>query len=193
MSEKSLRVSILKKDQPHFLQLAIARKKVLNRFRRHLGCFLQRITVNSGRDRGQSNRGQILFNRQRQRIVITVGEQFGFPPPMLSVNWADSMNHVKRWQFASGRNHSFAGWQAFGKTCATNFATFFENRWPSRTMNRAVNSTATEERRICRINDCVDVLFSNIAYHDAHAAVKKLSLAFRVHERINLDDSPATT
>src|SRR5207247_590696 len=144
MFQKYLRVSILKKDQPHFFQLAIARKKTLNRFRRHLGCFLLRITVNTGRDRRKSNRSQILFNRQRQRIVITVAEQLGFPSPMLSVNWADSMNHVKRGQFAASGDDGFSGRQPLRKSCATNLATLLENLRPACSMNRAVNSTATE-------------------------------------------------
>ena len=112
---------------------------------------------------------------------------------MLAVNWANSMNHVKRGQLSARRNHSFARGQSFRETRSSNLATLFENFCSARTMNRPVNAAATEERGICRIDDRIDVLFSDIADDDAHAAVKKFSFAFRVHERISRDDSPATT
>src|ERR1700730_11819842 len=76
--QKYFRVSRLKKHQTHFLQLPVGGQEIFDRSRRHYGRLLQRIVVDARRDRRKRNRGEVLFDRQRQRVVITVGEQLGF-------------------------------------------------------------------------------------------------------------------
>src|SRR5260370_41339557 len=102
---------------------------------------------------------------------------------MLSIDWANSVNHVKGGQFTAGSDDGFPSRQPLRKPSATNLATLFENLRPSSAMNRTVNSPATDQRRVCRINDRVEVLFSDIAHNDAHATIKKIGCALSVDER----------
>src|SRR6266550_1548905 len=95
---------------------------------------------------------------------------------MLTVDWTHRVNHVKRGQLAAGRNNRFAGRKSFRKTSAADLATFFQNLRAAGAMNRPVNSSAAEKGRIRRVNNCLNVLFSDVADYHLDTAVEKASV-----------------
>src|SRR5260370_42279514 len=101
---------------------------------------------------------------------------------MFTVYGSNRMNNVEGRQLARGRHSRFAGWQPVGKPGAANLATCFEDFRSAGAMNRAVNSTAAEQRRIRGVHDRIDILARDVTHDDADTTSEKSWFAFRAQE-----------
>src|SRR5207237_4676093 len=68
--------------------------------------------------------------------------------------------HPWRLQAAGGRDLRVAGGAAAER------ATFLEDRWSAGPVDRAVDATAPEQRRVGRVHDRVGVLLRDVAAHE---------------------------
>src|SRR5437588_12075550 len=80
-----------------------------------------------------------VFNRDAQRVSITICQGFRFAAISARPNRADSVNDEARRQIVTLSKFGFAG------AAPTKLAAFFQQLRAGRAMNRAVDSTAAEQ------------------------------------------------
>ena len=97
---------------------------------------------------------------ESQRILVTRRQQFRLASGMTTVDWANRMNDVSRWKIARGSKHRLARRQPIGILSSPDFAAGLKNRWPAGSMDRAINAAATQQRRICCVDDRSNILAS---------------------------------
>src|SRR5207248_6169788 len=108
----------------------------------NLCCFRNRITIGSATGRGKRNRLDSIIDGELQRVAIAVCENLSFAAGTAAPNRADSVNDETSGQIVSAGDFSFA------LSAAPKDSTLREQFWPSSAMDRAIDSTATEQRRI---------------------------------------------
>src|SRR5258707_3329756 len=99
---------------------------------------------------------------------------------LLSIDGSGRVNDIERREFSPGGDQGLASRQSFRNAFATNLATLCEDLRPARPVNCSVDSASTEQRRIGRVHNCLDILFSDVADNHIDAAAEKRLFGFRV-------------
>lgn len=99
---------------------------------------------------------------------------------MLSVDWPNRVNYMARRKFACSCDYCFPRRQATGMAGAPDFAAGCDDRWTTSAMDRAINSSASHQGRIRRVDDRVDILLRNVADRNKYAPGEKLLFSWKV-------------
>src|SRR5207237_7225776 len=185
MAHKYVRVALREEDEPHFrergalnLQLRradLVQEKRADGLRRDARGFRARIAESAGRDRGESDGLKSVLDCERERVVITSGQQFRLTPAVIAPDGADSVNHMTRGQVARRCDDGLARRQPIRVARAAYFLALGQNLWPARAMDRAVHAAAAEQARIGRVYNRVHLLLCDVAAKDANAPIEKIS------------------
>ena len=130
----------------------------VDRDRRRL---VERVAVDPRRDRGEGDRADAEFVRPRQRLAVARREQLGLAESAAAPHRADRVDHPARGQPEPGR-----GLRLAGPATAQPAAVLDELR-PGRTVDRSVDTSTAEQRRVGGVDDGVDVLAGDVAAHEA--------------------------
>lgn len=79
------------------------------------------------------------------------------------------MNNPPCLESTSVRRNSLAGWQTVGIFLCAELLALGENLWTASAVNRPVNPTAAEQRVVGCIDNCIDVLFGDVALQEGDA------------------------
>ncbi len=148
-------------DEDQLVDLIAVREELPRRLNGNLRCFRNRITIDSTTDRWKRNRLDSVPNRELQRVAVATCENFRFAAAAAPPNRADRVNDETRGQIISASDFSFA-WSA-----TPNGSTFDDKFWSGSAMDRAVDSAATEQRRIRGVHNCIDIELGDVAAGEA--------------------------
>jgi hypothetical protein len=79
------------------------------------------------------------------------------------------MNDPPCLESTSVRRNSLAGRQSVGIFLCAELLALGENLWTASAVNRPVNPTAAEQRVVGCIDNCIDVLFGDVALQEGDA------------------------
>ncbi len=122
---------------------------------------LQGKTVRAGADRRKRKRGDILFTRKREAVVVGVSERLVLMTVSALPDGANGMDNVTSGQVAAAGQDCLAGPQ--GTSLAYDGSAFRKDLQTARAVESAVNTAASAERTVCRIDDRLGILFSEVA------------------------------
>lgn len=110
----------------------------------------------ASRDAGKRNGCEFEMICDFQSRTIGIRQRFGFAACTVFKDGADSMYDKLRLKVKSGRKPSVASgtWSKLSRS--------IHQFGPSRSMNSAINTTATNQLLICGINDCINEKLSNV-------------------------------
>src|SRR5207247_8758306 len=104
----------------------------------------------------------VLFDH-RETTAVTTGQQPVFSARTIAPDRADGVDHEAGGKPIALRNFCLAG-------CATTQRTaFLEQLQSSRTMTRPIHAAAPQHPGVCRIDDGVNLLPRDVAFHDGEA------------------------
>jgi hypothetical protein len=114
-----------------------------------------------------------MLRAKLERSAVTRCQQLGLAPVMSSINRTNGMNHVFRRKVSGRGDHGLAGREPLGILCPANFTASLQNRWPTGAVDGAVNAASTQESRVGRVNDRVNLVAGDVAYGNPHATAEK--------------------
>lgn len=103
---------------------------------------------------------------------------------MTSVDWTYGVNYVASRQFTSGCDYCFPRRQSIGMRGAPDFAAGLDDCRAARTMDRAIDSAASEQSRIRGVNDRIDVLADNVADRNNYSTGEKVLFKWGVQDLV---------
>ena len=111
---------------------------------------IDRKSVNAATDGWEGESPQVIFPCNFETGNIATGEQFPLAAISSIPHWADGVNDV-----AGGETIAFGEFCLAGLAAAEQ-AALVEKIRPSSTMNRAVNSSAAQQRAVGGVDDSID-------------------------------------
>ena len=120
----------------------------------------RRKVIHSGGYCGESHRLQVVRLAQLDNADIARGQRLILTRLPTMPNRPNGMDHMTRRQAITGGDLGAAG------LTAPEPAAFGQKRRPGRPMDRAIDTTTTEQRRICRVDDGVNVQRRDIGDDD---------------------------
>ena len=97
-----------------------------------------------------------------------------------TVDGADCVNHESRGQIPAGGDHGLACWQSLSVIVLANLLTLFEDLLSTCVVNGAIDAAASEQGGVGRVDDCIDVLASDVANNHDNASIEKRLVSHRV-------------
>ena len=130
-----------------------------------------RKAIRAATDRGKRDGPNFVFNRDLQRVAITIREDFRFAATTSHPERADGVDDKTRRQIVSASEFRFAG-------LATAKCLTFRKKLRSRSaMNCTVNSAAAQQGRVGRVDNCVDIEPGDVAVDDVDLRIRNFSSA----------------
>src|SRR6266576_1404129 len=123
---------------------------------RDWGGELNRIAVRTGGDRRERDRQAAELVRELDSTPMARCEQRGLSLAPAAPDRADGVKHVLRGKCAARGGFHVSG------VAASEKAALLEDRRPSRSVDRAVDTAAAEEPRIRGVDDRVDLLLGDV-------------------------------
>lgn len=148
-------------NKDHFVDLVLSRQEISRSIQGDLRRFSNWVAIRAATDRGKRDRPDPVFNRQLQRIPITIRQCLRFAAFPAAPHRSDRVNHKPGRQTIPAGNFRFARMatakcsalrKQFGSGCA---------------MNRAVDSASAEQRGVGRVHNRVDVELGNVTTYYA--------------------------
>jgi hypothetical protein len=78
-----------------------------------------------------------------------------------------------RGKISGSGDHGLAGRQSVRILRPANFTASFQNRWPTGTVDGAIDAASTQERRVGRVYDRVNIVRGDVAYGNQDATAEK--------------------
>ena len=164
-------------NENHLLDLVVRGDKIARRFERNMRGLLSRITGSAATDRRKRYCFDLVFHRKLQRIAVAICQYPRFVMFSAAPDRADSVNHKASGQVITAGDFRLAG---FATGARTAFGKQFRSR---RAVNRSIDTTTTEERRVCRVHDRIDRELCDIAAEDFNSVVGILYECSRCPQR----------
>ena len=117
----------------------ISREKISRGLKSDLGCLWNRVAECAATDCRESNRFDVIFYRELQRIPIAIRQNLRLMVLSSSPNRTNCVNDEARRQMISASNFRFA------RSTPANSAAFSEQFRSSGAMNRAIDSSAAKK------------------------------------------------
>jgi len=99
----------------------------------------------------------------RKRVSIAGSEERSLVFYAATPNGADSVYHVPRFKIEARCNSGLSG------GASAKFAAGLLQGWPCGVMDRAIDAATGKERRVGRVNYCIDVQINDVAKNGADA------------------------
>ena len=163
---------LVPKNENHFVELVLSSEEISRGFYSDPRCFPDRITIRATTDGWESDRLDFILNRKLQRIPITIDQDLTLMVFSSSPNWANRVNYEPGRQTISPSNLRFTGLATADRPA------FCEQVSASGAMNRAIDSSSTEKRRIRRVYNRIDIELGNVAAKDVDLAIGILHQRF---------------
>ncbi len=134
------------------------------------GCplLVQVPTISTSRNRRVGERRQTLPRRQLCTRAKRAGQQARIPLPPMPVR-PHRVNHMSCRKTKPGRDYRLPDGQTPRIIDTPNLSTRFKKLRPSRPMNRAIHTTATEQGGVRGVDDGVDREGRNISVNGPHS------------------------
>src|SRR5207244_2376641 len=149
-----------------FLDLILGCEEFSGGFYSDLCSFLEWVAVDAATDRRKGYRLDFVFHRNLQRIPVAIcqGLRLAMCPAM--PDRSDGVNDESSGQTIAASDFRFTGFTAAKCTA-------FRKQLRSRgAMNRAIDSSAAEKRRVRRVHNRIDLELRDIAADDIDFAIQ---------------------
>ena len=123
-----------------------------------------RIAVDARRDRRERDRAATELHGDLERAAVTRGQERGLARVAALPDRPDGMDHVSRREVAGRRRLRVAG------LAASEEPRLGEDRRPAHAMDRPVDASAAQERRVRGVDDRIDLLLRDVALHELDPA-----------------------
>src|SRR5947207_5293538 len=138
------------RDEEHFVDRIGRRKKLPHLAHRNLAGLGDWIAVNAAADRRKRDRARAMLDRELQAVAITRCEQLRLTVVAAAPDRTDGVDHMLCRQPVPARDLRLAGLASAEETA------FRDELRSRRAMNRAVDTTAAEERTVRGVDDRID-------------------------------------
>jgi hypothetical protein len=128
------------------------------------GGALNRKTIGTRADRWERYGSDIILLCQRQGFPVATGQQLVLIVFPVAPDGSDRVDYVLSGQVIASRDFRIAG------GAAVESSTLVEKLGTGSSVNRAIDSSASEECGIGRIDDCVDLLVCYVPLSDLDSA-----------------------
>src|SRR5262249_2324960 len=122
-----------------------------------------RVAINACADRREGNRAQAVFFHQGKTAPVAAGQEFsliGSPPFPDGAHGMDDM---------AGGKAVAPGALGIPRPATPHGGTFPQHPRPGRLMDRPIDTAATHQGRVGRIDDGINLLLGNIAFHEVES------------------------
>ena len=128
---------------------------------------LERKAVGARADRGKRNTSYLILRRKPEAIAIAVGQELVLTFATAAPAWTDGVHDPLRRQPVPLGELRFAG------RAPAEGAALGEQIGPRSSMDRAIDASAAEERRISGVDDGVDVLACDVALDYVNSVIHR--------------------
>ena len=153
-------------NKDHFIDLILACEEFSSGFYSDLRSFLEWVAVGAATDRRKRYGLDSVFHRDLQRIPVAICQGFGLAMFPATPDRSDGVNDESSGQTMAMRDFRFARFAAAKRTA------FREQFRSSGAMNRAIDSSAAEKRRIRHVHNRIDLDLRDIAADDIDFAIE---------------------
>ena len=152
-------------NKDHFVDLILGCEEFSGGFYSDLRSFLEWVAVGAATDRRKGYRLDSIFDRNLQRISVAICQGLRLAICPAAPDRSDGVNYESSGQTIATSDFRFAGFTAAKRTA------FPEQFRSSGAMNRPIDSSAAEKRRIRRIHNGINIEFRDIPAGDIDLAM----------------------
>ena len=163
-------VGKIEEDQADFVGDGGFGEKRFDRGRNYRSGLFTRIAVGSGGDRRESDRAQMVFRGESERIAVAGSEQSRIGCAAAN-DRADSVDYIFGGKISSRGDNRLTGRQTLRKAGLAQLAALFEDARAAAAMDGPVHPASAEQGVIGGVDDGVYLLRGDVAHQDVDATI----------------------